>query len=97
MRPYAGFMNQTLTELFLAELEREAKGTRRALERVPDGHADWKPHQKSMSLGQLAGLVAGMPGWVDMIINMDELDLGGGGSGQPPKPKTSQELLDVYA
>ena len=89
-------MNQTLTELFLAELEREAKGTRRALERVPDGHADWKPHQKSMSLGQLAGLVAGMPGWIDMIINMDELDLGGGGNGHRPKPKTSQELLDDH-
>jgi uncharacterized damage-inducible protein DinB len=89
-------MNQKLTDLFLAELEREAKGTRRALERVPDGRADWKPHNKSMSLGQLSNLVAGMPAWIDMIINMDELDLGGGGNGHPPQPKTSRELLDDH-
>ena len=35
-----------LTELFLAELEREAAGTRRTLERVPEGHNDWK-HRRS--------------------------------------------------
>ena len=88
-------MNQKLTDLFLAELEREAKGTRRALERVPEGRSDWKPHTKSMSLGQLSNLVAGMPSWIDMILNMDQLEIGGGGSG-PSKPKTSRELLDDH-
>jgi len=43
-----------LAELFLAELEREAAGTRNALARVPEGHNDWKPHPKSMALGSLA-------------------------------------------
>lgn len=90
-------MNQKLTDLFLAELEREAKGTRRALERVPDGRADWKPHTKSMSLGTLSNLVATMPSWVDMMINMDQLDIGGGGGGQhPAAPKTSRELLEAH-
>ena len=41
----------TITELLLAEIEREAAGTRRALERVPEGREDWKPHEKSMPLG----------------------------------------------
>ena len=49
-----------MTELFLAELDREAAGTRNALQRVPEGHYDWKPHEKSMPLGYLATLVATM-------------------------------------
>jgi len=46
----------------LAELRREGKTTRRVLERVPQDRLDWKPHPKSMTLGQLAGHVAGIPG-----------------------------------
>ena len=45
-----------LTELFLAELERELPATRRVLERVPEGRNDWKPHEKSMAMGHLAAL-----------------------------------------
>ena len=40
-----------LTDLLLAQLEREIPATRKALERVPEGKADWKPHPKSMALG----------------------------------------------
>ena len=65
----------TLTQLFLAELEREAPRTRRALEQVPHDRDDWTPHPKSMPLGRLAGLVASMPSWIDLIINRDELNL----------------------
>ena len=68
-------MNLKLTDLFVAEMEREAKGTRRALERVPEGRATWKPHAKSMELARLATLVAGMPAWMAMMIQMDELDV----------------------
>lgn len=64
-----------LTELFLAELDREAPRTRRVLEHVPAGKDDWKPHEKSMALGRLAGLVASMPSWVPLILDQDELDL----------------------
>ena len=56
-----------LTDLFLVQLEQEAGRTRRALERVPEGRDDWKPHDKSMPLGRLAMLVARMPPWVSMI------------------------------
>ncbi len=41
----------SLAELLLAELDQEMPGTRRALERVPEGQNDWKPHEKSMPLG----------------------------------------------
>jgi uncharacterized damage-inducible protein DinB len=64
-----------LTELFLAELDREGPLTRRALEAVPEGRGDWKPHDKSMPLGRLAGLVATMPSWLTMMIEKDEFDV----------------------
>lgn len=64
-----------MTNLFLAQLEAETKRTRRALERVPEGREDWKPHEKSMPLGRLAMLVAQMPSWLAMIIHRDDLDL----------------------
>src|SRR5437763_16978061 len=64
-----------MTEMFLEELEREADASRKALERVPEGHNDWKPHSKSMTLGYLASLVATMPAWVVTMVKQDELDL----------------------
>src|SRR5216117_2757421 len=83
-----------LTQLFLDELDREASRTRRAVERVPSGRDDWKPHAKSMPLGRLAGLVASMPSWVPLIINQDELDLTPPGGGQYHQPSTDQ-LVDT--
>src|SRR6478672_9519536 len=65
----------TLTQLILAELEREAPRTRRALEQVPLDRDDWTPHPKSMPLGRLAGLVASMPSWINLIIDQPELNL----------------------
>jgi uncharacterized damage-inducible protein DinB len=64
-----------LKQLYLAQLKREAEATRKAIERVPEGRNDWKPHDKSMPLGLLAALVASMPGWVTLMIERDELNL----------------------
>src|SRR6185436_4801116 len=64
-----------LTSLILEQLDREAELTRRALERVPDGKNDWKPHPKSMPMGQLAHMVATMPSWISMILKQPELDI----------------------
>ena len=55
----------------LAELEQEAETTRRVLERIPQAHLSWKPHAKSMSLGQLALHVATVPGTVAQLAAMD--------------------------
>ena len=55
----------------LAELEQEAETTRRVLERIPQAHLTWKPHPKSMSLGQLALHVATVPGNVAELAALD--------------------------
>lgn len=89
-----------LTDHLLEELEREVERTRRALQNVPLGKDDWKPHDKSMPLGRLAGLVATMPGWVSLVIDQDELDLTPPpGQGQYQQPATDKlaDALDAGA
>ena len=86
-----------LTELFLGELDREGPLTKRALEAVPEGRGDWKPHAKSMPLGGLSALVAMMPSWLSMIIEKNELDLTpqpGAKSPYQRELKTRQELVE---
>ena len=82
-----------LTELLLAELDREAIPTRRVLERVPEGKDDWKPHPKSMPMGYLAQLVAIMPGWIAMMIETDEFDIA---KGENEPLRTNRDLLQAH-
>src|SRR6185436_12791806 len=84
-----------LTDFFLKELDREVERSRRALEQVPDGKYDWKPHEKSMIFGYLSDMVATMPGWVAMAITKDELDVAPtDGSTMKQEPnKTSADLV----
>jgi len=84
-----------LTELFLAELDREAPLTRRVLERVPEGRNDWQPHKKSMPLGRLAVLVAGMPSWLAMMIDKNDFDLNPPGGSSGSVPTTFQTTADL--
>jgi len=64
-----------LKEYLLAQLDREAALTRKAVDRVPEGQNDFKPHERSTNLGYLAALVANMLGWIALMIDRDELDL----------------------
>jgi uncharacterized damage-inducible protein DinB len=86
-----------MTDSFLAQLEAESGRTRRALQNVPEGRDDWKPHEKSMTLGRLAMLVARMPSWLAMIIKQNELDLKPpGGSNVDQRPlRTRDELVQA--
>ena len=68
----------TMIDGLLAELEQEAETTRRVLERIPQAHLSWKPHPKSMSLGQLALHVATVPGNVAELAAQDTIP-------EPPK------------
>ena len=83
-----------LTELFIADMEREREKTRKAVEAVPDGKADWKPHDKAMPFGRLAGLVAQMGGWITMMIEQDEFDVAPATPSQfSQQPKTRAEMV----
>ena len=86
-----------LKQFFLEKLEREAAVTRKAIERVPEGRNDWKPHEKSMELGYLAALVATMAGWISFMIERDELDLTAPENGglKPKTHETRAELLEA--
>jgi uncharacterized damage-inducible protein DinB len=64
-----------IADSFLAELDQEAQTTRRVLERVPGDNLSWKPHSKSMSLGQLALHVATIPGGVAQILSNDSFEV----------------------
>ena len=84
-----------INESFIAELEQEAKATRKLLERVPLEKADWKPHEKSMTLGRLAFHIAEIPGWASSTLDLDELDFAKGDY-RPTTSGTTTELLKSF-
>ncbi|WP_080058894.1 DinB family protein [Spirosoma aerolatum] len=63
-----------LIPIFLKELEQETQTTRKMLQRIPDDKYDWKPHQKSMTVRQLATHIANLPTWITMALTTDGLD-----------------------
>ncbi len=85
-----------LKDYLLAQLDREAVLTRKAIDRVPEGQNDFKPHERSMALGYLAALVANMPGWIALMIDRDELNLNDSDNSFRPKlAATKMELLSA--
>jgi uncharacterized damage-inducible protein DinB len=78
------------------ELTMEAATTKRVLERVPDAHLAWKPHPKSMSLGQLALHVATLPSLVAQFLSSDALDFDSVPKA-PPTVGSQAELLEAFA
>jgi uncharacterized damage-inducible protein DinB len=85
----------SMVQPLLTEFEYECMQTRKLLERVPDGAWDFKPHEKSMSLQQLAGHIAEIPVWVDATCNLDLFTMDPG-SYTPFLPASTQDLLDTF-
>ena len=79
-------------EPMLNELRQEAATTKRLLERVPEDRLGWKPHPKSMSLGQLAFHVARIPGDLSRLAQLDEFDASRANF-DPPAPNSGEEIL----
>jgi uncharacterized damage-inducible protein DinB len=79
----------------LAEFREEETTTKRVLDRVPEQKLAWKPHTKSMSLGQLAWHVAVIPGNISRILQQDSLDVSQANF-VPPQPKHLAEILNAY-
>jgi uncharacterized damage-inducible protein DinB len=82
-------------DVAFVDLERELAVTRKVLEKLPPQHYNWKPHEKSMSLGQLALHVATLPDWMKGTIGEDELDAAS--APRPPKElKDRDHLLEIF-
>lgn len=84
-----------IVDSFLQELEQEAATTRRVLERVPNDKLDWRPHPKSMSLGQLAQHVATTPGQIAAMVTGASFALPAEFP-SPPSAASTEELLKAF-
>ena len=80
-----------ILEPMLSEFQEEAATTKRVLERVPPDKLAWRPHPKSMSLGQLALHVATIPGGLSKLAHLDEFDASQANF-EPPVPSDLKEI-----
>jgi uncharacterized damage-inducible protein DinB len=88
----------SMVDLLLPEFDEEMAAARRMLERVPDGHAAWQPHPKSMSLGRLATHIAEIPSWTVNSLTRSALDIAppGGPPFQPRVVESTAERLQLF-
>ncbi len=87
-----------ISKALLPEFDHEMASTRKTLERVPDDKFGWKPHEKSMPMGNLAVHLATLPGWTVQTLTQESLDLAPAG-GEPFKlleAKTTEEVLGIF-
>ena len=84
----------SIMENFIPEIDMEAPATREMLERVPGDSLDWRPHDKSMTLGQLALHVAGTPGQVAGLLEVSEIPPPE--FGNIPQPGSKEEILAAF-
>jgi len=87
-------MTKTL-EPTLDEIRLEAAITKRILDRVPADKLSWKPHPKSMSMGQLARHIAGIPGGLTKLLQMEEFDTAHANF-NPPQPRNVEEIQAAH-
>lgn len=92
---FVKIIKMKLSETILSELKTEAASTRKLLELIPFDKAEFKPHEKSMSLVRLASHVAEISGWWKECLVHDELDFAKGDF-TPKVFKSTQEILDLH-
>lgn len=83
-----------IVDSILMELDQEAKTTQRILDRVPEDKLSWKPHAKSMSLGQLALHIATAQGNIAEMANVDNFQIG---PMKQAEAKNKKEVMDAFA
>ncbi len=87
-----------IAKTLLPEFDHEMRTTRNLIERVPEDRADWRPHPKSMTLGQLAAHVTNIPRWAAGSIKLPELDLASPAAAEyaPPQFETTRALVEAF-
>ena len=83
----------SIKQAYLIEIERETENTRKLISVIKDEHLNFKPHPKSISLGQLAAHIVELHNWVGIALQTNEFNFHT--SYQPFIPKNAQELIDV--
>lgn len=88
----------TIAQTLLPEFDNEIRNVRKTIERVPEDKYDWKPHQKSMTAGQLVSHLAEMASWVKDTLESDSWDMNppGGPAYEPYKAQSTAELLEEF-
>jgi len=88
----------SIAQSLLPEFDAEMKATRTVLERVPEDKLEWRPHEKSMPLGQLAHHIARLPQWGSMTFQSTEIDLASpeAKDWRLDPPKTRAEILNLF-
>ncbi|MDH3494171.1 MAG: DinB family protein [Acidobacteriota bacterium] len=84
-----------LSHPLIAELQHEAEVTRTVLERVPTDKFEFRPHEKSMTFGELASHIVDSYTWYDGTLNLEEIDFATA-EYVPFQAETSEELLDAF-
>ena len=84
-----------ISKMILPEFEHEMANTRKTLERVPDDKFSWKPHEKSMTLGELTTHLSNIPSWIGMTFDRDELDVSPGG--EPYREEEAKSRAEALA
>ena len=82
-----------IAEAVIPEFDHEMGTTRRLLDRVPEAEFDWRPHEKSMTLGQLSGHLANLPYWCRLILEGTSYDLSAPGNERRAQPPVSRAAL----
>ena len=85
-----------IKDAFIGELKHESALTKKMLERVPLDKKEWKPHEKSMTLGRLATHVAEITHWISDIIHIDDYDFVKNYNFNPRMATSGEELLEIF-
>jgi uncharacterized damage-inducible protein DinB len=80
----------------LTELRQEAETTKRLLDRVPEDKLGWRPHSKSMSLGQLALHLASIPGALSRLARLNEYDAANANF-EPTMPESKDMVMSAFS
>jgi uncharacterized damage-inducible protein DinB len=86
-------VTESIAQSLLAEFVIQAPITRRFLERLPDDKLTWKPHDRSLTAGQLAYHLASVPGGICRFVQNNPAQAPGFNF---PQPASREEVLKTF-
>ena len=79
-------------EFLIPQLQQEVALTEKFLKRIPEDEMGWKPHEKSMSIKELANHLAEIPAWITATMEKESMDLTGYKS---PAKESIKEIIEL--